>query len=186
MSKFDISKACAGGPVQIHLGGESRMPGWIVVNPQPGPHVDIRGDHRRLALFAPGSVAAIYASHVVEHLDPRVELKAAMQLVLRVLVPGGRLLVAVPDLLALCKIYADPATSADDRFLAMRAMYGGHSDEFDVHHTGFDETSLRTMLAQFGFEQIERVVDFGLFDDTSSAKLCNIDISLNMVAHKPY
>jgi predicted SAM-dependent methyltransferase len=186
MSKFDIAKACAGGPVRIHLGGETRMPGWIVVNPQPGPHVDIRGDHRRLALFAPGSVAEIYASHVVEHLDPRVELKAAMQSVLRVLVPGGRLLVAVPDLLALCKIYADKATTQYERFLAMRAIYGGHSDDFDIHHTGFDETSLRATLTEMGFAYIQRVADFGFADDCSSLVLCGVGISLNMVAHKPY
>jgi predicted SAM-dependent methyltransferase len=186
MSKFDIAKACAAGPVHIHLGGETRMPGWIVVNPKPGPDVDIRGDHRRLALFAPGSVAAIYASHVVEHLDPRDELKAAMQLVLRVLAPGGRLMVAVPDMLALCKIYADVATTQYERFLAMRAIYGGHSDEFDMHHTGFDEISLRTMLTEMGFAHIQRVVDFGFADDCSSLALCGVDISLNMVAHKPY
>ncbi len=95
-------------------------------------------------------------------------------------------MVAVPDMLALCKIYADAATTQYERFLAMRAIYGGHSDEFDMHHTGFDETSLRSMLTEMGFAHIQRVVDFGFADDCSSLALCGVDISLNMVAHKPY
>jgi predicted SAM-dependent methyltransferase len=186
MSRFDIAKACAAGPVRVHLGGESRAPGWININPAQGPYVDIRGDHRKLALFAPGSVAAIYASHVLEHLDPRTEARTAMELVLRALAPGGALMAAVPDLFALCRIYVDPATTSRERFLAMRAMFGGHADAFDVHHTGFDEESLRTTLAEIGFVQIERVKSFGLFDDTSDVALCGVDISLNMIAHKSY
>lgn len=186
MKRFDIEKACAAGPVRIHLGGEARVPGWTIVNPKSGPDVDIRGDHRKLALFPPGSVSAIYASHVVEHLNPRTELEAAMALFRRVLVPGGTLMIAVPDLLVLSRIYADPSTPTQDRIMAMWMMFGAHVDEFDVHHIGFDEEFLRSILARFGFPNVERVAQFNLFDDASRIMLCGQAISLNVIAHKPY
>lgn len=184
MSRFDISKALAGGPVRVHLGGELRVPGWININPKHAPHVDIRGDHRRLALFPPGSVSVIYASHVIEHLDPRTEMSAALQLFLRVLMPGGQLLASVPDLLVLSRFYCDTSRSAQDRGLVMRMMFGGHIDEFDVHHSGFDEEALRELLLHAGFAQVERVADFGVFEDTSLLMLYGVPISLNVVATK--
>jgi predicted SAM-dependent methyltransferase len=184
MSRFDLSKALAAGPVRVHLGGEVRAPGWININPKHGPHVDIRGDHRRLALFPPDSVSAIYASHVVEHLDPRTEMTDALALFLRVLRPGGQLLASVPDLPVLCRFYCDASRSAQDRGLVMRMMFGGHIDEFDVHHSGFDEEGLRDLLLGAGFAQVRRVDDFGLFEDTSLLKLYDVPISLNVVATK--
>lgn len=186
MSRFDLSKALAAGPVRVHLGGELRAPGWINVNPKPGSHVDIRGDHRRLALFPADSVSVIYASHVIEHLDPRTEMDAALKLFLRVLTPGGRLMASVPDLLVLCRFYCDTSKSAQDRGLVMRMMFGGHVDEFDVHHSGFDEEALRQLLLQSGFAGVERVDDFGVFEDTSLLTLYGVPISLNVVATKKF
>jgi predicted SAM-dependent methyltransferase len=186
MSRFDIKRACESGSVRVHLGGELRQPGWIIINPKSGPDVDIRGDHRRLALFPPESVSTIYASHVVEHLNPRTELEAAMRLFERVLKPGGRLLISVPDLLILCRIYADLSIPERDRRMAMMMMFGGHVDEFDIHHIGFDESYLRQILKLAGFLNVERVDKFGLFDDASTITLCGKSISLNVIAHKPY
>jgi predicted SAM-dependent methyltransferase len=185
MSDFDVSRALSSGLVRIHLGGEIRSPGWIVINPKDGAHVDIQGDHRKLAMFPPGSVGQIYASHVVEHLPPR-DLGEAMHLMKLALAPGGQLMVSVPDLFTLCQMYVDRATSADERFMIMRMMYGGHLDEYDVHHTGFDENRLRGLLEEEGYMNIARVDEFALFDDTSRLKLKNKPISLNISAYKPY
>lgn len=183
MSRFDLSKVLSLGPALVHIGGEVRAPGWININPRPGPAIDIRGDHRRLALFPQSSVATIYASHVLEHLKP-AEFDGALASFLRVLVPGGVLMASVPDMMVLTRIYCDPATSAQDRFVAMRMMFGGHIDEFDVHHAGFDEAALCDVLLGAGFKQATRVESFGVFDDMSNITLRGRPISLNVIAQK--
>ncbi len=184
MPDFDVSRALSNGMARIHLGGEVRSPGWIVINPKNGAHVDIQGDHRKLAMFPQGSVNQIYASHVVEHLPPR-DLGVAMNLMTLALAPGGQLMISVPDLFILCRMYVDQTTSSDERFAIMRMMYGGHLDEYDVHHTGFDENGLRGLLEEEGYANITRVEEFPLFDDTSRLKFKNERISLNIVADKP-
>jgi predicted SAM-dependent methyltransferase len=184
MADIEVSEALSNGPVRVHLGGELRSPGWIVINPKDGAHVDIKGDHRKLAAFPRGSVRQIYASHVVEHLPPH-DLGVAMDLMKSTLEPGGQLMVSVPDLLTLCQLFADPSASSDERFMLMRMMYGGHLDEYDVHHTGFDENGLRGLLEEEGYVNIKRVEEFQLFDDTSRLTFKDKRISLNIVADKP-
>ena len=52
----------------------------------------------------------------------------------RVLLPGGLLLVAVPDMRVLAKMYLDPSLSMQERFMVTKMIYGSQSDEFDYHH----------------------------------------------------
>jgi len=64
---------------------------------------------------AAGSVAVVYSSHMIEHLD-RAQARAFLTEVKRVLQPGGVLRIAVPDLSRLVSDYL--ATGDADRFLA--------------------------------------------------------------------
>lgn len=50
------------------------------------------------------------------------------------LLPGGLLLVAVPDLSVLAKMYLDPSLSMSERFMVTKMIYGSQTDEFDYHH----------------------------------------------------
>ena len=170
------------GRVRINLGGTERLAGWTIINPVPGPHVDILGDHRELGRFADGSVDEIYASHVLEHLPVFLEALAQMQ---RVLAPGGRLRVAVPDLAQLARLYLRTDLDMQERWTVMRMIYGGHVDEYDVHHHGFDELTLQACLVGAGFSGVRRVADFGLFKDTSVQRYKDTPISLNVEAFKP-
>lgn len=64
---------------------------------------------------ADGSVAAVYSSHMVEHLD-RTEARAFLAEVKRVLQPGGVVRLAVPDL---SRLVSDYVASGDaDGFVA--------------------------------------------------------------------
>lgn len=167
------------------MGGTERRPGWTVVNIQPGPEVDVVADARDLSAFTDGSVAALYASHILEHLSYQREVGAALAEWHRVLAPGGVLMVAVPDLAVLCRIYVHPGASAEHRHKLRRIIFGGQVDAHDIYLAGFDLESLLAHLAAAGFERGARVRDFGLFEDTSRLHLGDVPVSLNVRAHKP-
>jgi predicted SAM-dependent methyltransferase len=157
-----------------------------VLSATPAPHVDHVCNANELALFAEATFAEIYASHVLEHLDYEAELGAALKDWLRVLEPGGRILVSVPDLDVLARLIVSKSKlTIDDRFLVMRMMFGGHVDMYDYHVVGLNEEFLDRYLRQAGYVNVRRVEEFGLFEDSSSARLAGQRISLNMIAEKP-
>lgn len=171
---------------QLHVGGKIRVDGWEVLNAVPAPEVDHCGDARDLSRFADATFATIYASHVLEHLDYKDELAQTLREWLRVLVPGGRILISVPDIGILGRLVADRAAhEIEERFLLMRMIFGGHFDEFDYHKVGFSEDFLVWFLGATGFTNIRRVDTLGVFDDTSETRFKGVPISLNMIAERP-
>jgi predicted SAM-dependent methyltransferase len=99
----------------------------------------------------------------------------------RVLAPGGLLMVAVPDLPTLLRLYL--GSGFEERVFLMRVIYGGQVDEYDFHHTGFEFMFLEQLLHVAGFCAVSQVEGpFGLFQDTSVMQLLGADISLNVAA----
>jgi predicted SAM-dependent methyltransferase len=172
-------------PLRLHIGGKSRHPGWHVLDVVPGEHVDFVGSCVDLSQFRDGSVAEIYASHVLEHLGYQKDLPRALSEFRRVLAPGGSVRLSVPDLQTLCELFLDPARSAQERFHVMRMMFGGQLDDADFHHVGLTEQFLSEYLKRAGFVDIMRVADLQGFDDTSRLVYGGRAISLSMVAHAP-
>lgn len=169
--------------LRLNIGGTAPKDGWKIFNVVPGPHVDHVGDILDLGRFADGSVGEIYASHVLEHVWLE-QGKAVLRAFARILAPGGRLMISVPDLPTLCRIYLDPRLSQNQSVQVMAMIYGAHLDEHDIHHVGYDEVLMRGVLAEAGFRRIRRVEDHGLFDDTSVLKIMGLPISLNMQAQR--
>jgi predicted SAM-dependent methyltransferase len=171
---------------RLHIGGTLRAPGWEVLNAQPGPHVDHVGDAKDLSRFAEDSFDEVYASHVLEHLDPRLAMEPALKEWRRVLRPGGMLCVSVPDLEVLCELFLDrERLSVNERFTVMLMMFGGHVDPFDRHELGFDEQFLAHFLRSAGFVDVRRVPSLQRFQDTSEQEFKGRRISLNVMAEKP-
>jgi predicted SAM-dependent methyltransferase len=103
----------------------------------------------------------------------------------RVLAPGGMLHVSVPDRDILARLFIQREhLSKADRFMAMRMIFGGHTDQYDYHLVGLSDEFLVDYLAKAGFTDIRRVKELGLFDDTSTTTLHGIPMSLNMTAVK--
>lgn len=171
-------------PIRLHIGGEVRKEGWINLNIQPGPAVDRVGTCTDLSDFADGSVAEIYASHVLEHLSYADELHRALSECHRVLAPGGRLMVSVPDFERLCRLFLEPGLTAQQRFEIMRLIFGGQMDVYDAHKVGLTFEFLNSYLRHAGFVTVTRVDAFDLFDDASAIKVGGQPISLNIEAHK--
>jgi len=171
---------------KLHIGGKVRIDGWEVLNAQPDECVDHVGDARDLSRFPTDTFDEIYASHVVEHFDYVGELELTLREWNRVLVPGGRVGISVPDLDILAAIFVQrQALSFEERFMVMRMMFGGHVDQYDHHKVGLSEDLLTGFLMLAGFTNIARVGAFGICNDSSNAVFRDRPISLNVVAMKP-
>jgi predicted SAM-dependent methyltransferase len=172
------------GGLRLHIGGAQKKRGWRILNAQPGPDVDYVGDCSDLSRFADESVEEIYASHVVEHLGYAEKLPAALAGFHRVLKKGGVARISVPDFEILCRLFLDSRFTMEQRFHIMRMAFGGQLDPYDFHYVGLTYEFLSFYLRLAGFSRIERVSDFGLFDDYSSLQFGESPISLNVVAYK--
>ena len=172
-------------PANLHIGGSVRREGWVNLDIQPGPHVDRVGNCVSLAQFADASFETVYASHVLEHLGYHRDLGAALAEIHRVLKPGGKAMISVPDLEILCRMFVHPELDEKSRFHIMRVMFGGQMDEHDFHRVGLSWPIFGDYLRRAGFQSLRRVEAFGIFDDASSLKLFGHRISLNVEARKP-
>jgi predicted O-linked N-acetylglucosamine transferase (SPINDLY family)/predicted SAM-dependent methyltransferase len=179
-----LASAALAGTLRLHIGGTEKKEGWKILNIQPGPNVDFVGDCSDLGQFADASVDELYASHVLEHLGHQSELARALQGFHRILKPGGKAMISVPDFEILCRLFLDPRATTLDRFHVMRFVFGGQMDEHDFHRVGLTHEFLLQLLLQAGFSRVERASEFGLFQDTSATEYLNQKISLNVVAYK--
>jgi predicted SAM-dependent methyltransferase len=170
---------------KLHIGGSIAAPGWEVLNANPGPAVDHVCNAADLGSFPDDTFSEIYASHVVEHFDYKNELLATLREWCRVMSPGGILYVSVPDLDVLTRLFVDrEGLTGQERFFVMRMIFGGHMDQYDYHLVGLNEEFLADFLRVAGFTELRKVVDFGLFQDTSSMQFKGVPISLNIMCRK--
>ncbi|NJO51292.1 MAG: methyltransferase domain-containing protein [Leptolyngbyaceae cyanobacterium RM2_2_4] len=172
--------------LKLHIGGQEKHPDWKILDIESRPEVDYVGDASDLSQFAEDSIEVIYASHVLEHFYYNFDNELINTLTEwhRVLKPGGKLLVSVPDLKTLCWLYLNPNLMPIERIQLMRIMFGGQMNEYDIHKVGFDFGTLGLYLDEVGFQDYEVVSEFGLFNDCSSMRLLGTLISLNVVATK--
>ncbi len=134
------------------------------------------GDIVRGLPLPPGSCAAVYCSHTLEHLS-LADLRLALKNTLRLLEPGGVFRFVLPDLEALARAYLQsPNADAANKFMAesflglksrprrlagiMRAVWGNSS-----HLWMWDYKSLKAELESTGFSGVRRA-QFGDNPDT--------------------
>ena len=180
---------------KLHIGGQQKKEGWEIFDANPGPIVDHVGNAKDLSQFDDNTFETVYASHVLEHFDysgPNAETFFNSELVMvlkewrRVLTPGGRLKVSVPDMDILTQMYSDRERfDKDDRYAFMRMIFGGHIDQYDYHYVGLNQELIVDALEAAQYGQIWRVEGFGLFDDTSNYHYKGTLISMNIEAEKP-
>lgn len=110
--------------------------------------------------FDDNSVTEILASHVFEHLNPYHSI-AILKEWLRVLKPGGRLIMEMPDIEQLCKRFI--AANTGERYGILNAIYGsvnttdvgGPDNITSPHLFGWWPQSLHDHLYNAGYTQIE-------------------------------
>lgn len=145
--------------------------------------VDIVGDISDLSRFADNSIPEIYASHCLEHF-PHPKTLSVLKEWHRVLAPGGKLYVAVPDFARCVELYLALGITQ----WLQDYVSGGQEYKTAYHYAIFDEAKMSALLAAAGFSESFRVEQFPIGDENDCSNLCsnldNLPVSLNMVAIK--
>ncbi len=137
-------KDAADQPKRLHIGGGSvHLSGFV--------NLDRKDGQEAYPLTQPdNSVEEILASHVLEHFSHR-DVSLVLQDWVRVLKPGGKLRLAVPDFEIVAKDYL-----AGQPVNVQGFVMGGHVDGDDIHGCLFDRESLTELMIQCGLERIGR------------------------------
>ncbi|MBW7901824.1 MAG: methyltransferase domain-containing protein [Rhodocyclaceae bacterium] len=125
---------------------------------------DITGSMTDMSAVANASVDAIFSSHNIEHLYPH-EVPLALKEFLRVLRPGGFLVVTCPDLQSVCALVAEgkltePAYVSPAGPIAPLDILYGHrpamakGNLFMAHRCGFTQKVLSGTLHSAGFAKV--------------------------------
>jgi predicted SAM-dependent methyltransferase len=136
--------------LRLNIGSGQRPfgKGWTNVDKQAKWNPDVLADGASLPMFEEGSADIICLHHVLEHFGCG-EAESLLKECHRILCVGGRLLVFVPNMVALSNMWH---SAQMDTQLYMTNVYGAyHGDEADRHKWGYDSKSLHKTLLNAGF-----------------------------------
>lgn len=126
------------------------MDGWVNVDSDPNAKVDIHCDALEFVRQYSAEIEEVYLGHVIEHMLPG-HARALLAMLCSRLRPGAMVSVVVPDMSAIFEAYHRGEISNDE--LNEKYVY---SYVQPSHHLWcYDEGSLRDLLAQAGFGEIE-------------------------------
>lgn len=175
--------------LKLHLAcGKNIKNGWINIDLFKRK-ADLRLDLRETFPFEDSSVEIIYSEHFFEHLEYPGEVGHVLKESLRVLQPGGRFSVSVPDAVPMLEAYVHNNTEA---FRICRERWhpswcDTHMHQLNYffrqgneHKYAWDFETLAKVLETAGFRPVGRRV-FDLELDLESRR----DGSLYLEAHKP-
>lgn len=139
-------------PDKLNLGcGWDRREGYVNVDLHDFHEPDLVADVTDLSMLPDGAYREILAQDVLEHL-PRTATLTTLVEWNRLLAPGGRLVLRVPSLLDLARLFADPANQApEQQEWLMQCLCGTQAYTGDVHLTSFTRSLLAHYLAESGF-----------------------------------
>lgn len=131
MSHRTVPSPVDGEPLRLHVGcGPERLPGWVNIDRQELPGVDLVADVTHGLPFSGASV--VYAEHFLEHL-PLDRALAFLHEAHRVLAPGGWIRLSTPNLDWVVAAHYAPyhlAEAAGDAALRLNRGFHGWSHRF--------------------------------------------------------
>lgn len=152
-------------PLRLNLGcGDKLLPGYVNIDVAParrGARPDVICDLRRLEGFADACADEVLAVHVVEHFW-RWEVEDLLREWVRVLKPGGKMVIECPNLVSACEaVLADPAAAgAGDRRgqRSMWVLYGDPSwrDPLMCHRWAYTPASLADLMTRCGLAGVRQ------------------------------
>lgn len=152
-------------PVRLNLGcGDKILPGYVnvdVVASRAGKRPDVLCDLHDLSVFPDNHADEIMAIHVVEHFW-RWEVEDILREWVRVLKPGGRMILECPNLVSACEEFLkDPDVFSHEGKDGQRTMwvfYGDPSwkDPFMIHRWGYTPNSLKKLMESVGLSSVHQ------------------------------
>lgn len=177
--------------INMGCGWRNFGPDWVHIDSGDYEHLDHKSV-TDLSQFKDSTVDLIYASHVIEYFD-KIQVVPLLMEWHRILKPGGKLRLAVPNFAVIAKLYSSNAFSIDD-FIG--PLYGRMQmgPQWIYHKCTYDFRSLEQLLISCQFEDCElynwRETEHSMFDDHSQAYLPHMNkdsgilISLNVECTK--
>jgi SAM-dependent methyltransferase len=149
--------------MRLNLGcGDKILPGYVNVDvaaSRNGAQPDVLCDLHDLSAFASGTADEILSVHVIEHFW-RWEVEAILAEWVRVLKPGGRMIVECPNLAAACEaLLADPdAGPGVEGNRSLWVLYGDPAwrDPLMCHRWGYTPTTLARLLQGSGLIEVRQ------------------------------
>ncbi len=181
--KVDAPVPLGAGGIRLNLGGRgTKIPGFQTVDLSEEHDVQIKSDVSNLWMFKDNTVAEIYASQILEHF-PHVKTESVLKEWYRVLSPGSRITIGVPDFHRAVEIYLEIGLAP----WVTNQLFGDQIYPLAFHYAPFTFASLSAQLNAVGFKRIKRIgnMPYGIKD--CSANILNIDgkpVSLNVEAYK--
>jgi len=151
--------------IKLNLGcGDKILDGYVnvdVVQERAGRQPDVNCDIRNLGVFTDNYSDEILAVHVVEHFW-RWEIEAVIKEWVRVLKPGGKIILECPNLMTACQEFIkNPDKSSQPGTEGQRTMwvfYGDPKweDPLMVHRWGYTPTSLASLMRTCGLIDVKQ------------------------------
>lgn len=145
--------------VKLNLGcGDKILPGYInvdIVDERAGKIPEVNCDIRNLTLFEDNFADEILAVHVIEHFW-RWEVETIIKEWMRVLKPGGLMILECPNLISACEEFLkDPELNSGQGKEGQRTMwvfYGDPKwkDPLMNHRWGYTPNSLAKLMVDSG------------------------------------
>lgn len=141
--------------MKLHLGcGKRYLPGFVHIDIADFPHIDYKAEVNLLPFIEDQTVDEIYSSHTFEYFD-RLEAPQVLNEWQRVLKPGGRLYLTVPDFDSLIQIYGKSGELKN----IIGPLFGKWVNAGDTppifHKTVWNEIDLKGMLLENNFSDVE-------------------------------
>jgi predicted SAM-dependent methyltransferase len=145
--------------MKIHLGcGVRYIDGWENVDWSDKYKVDHKLDIGTEPLpFEDGVASNVISSHLIEHLT-RWEGIHHLKEILRVLKPGGELVLAFPDIIRILDCFEGRDKSVDvagNHDWLILCLFETQKDETIIHKYGYTKKTLTKLLKQLGFSTVE-------------------------------
>ena len=188
-----LREAKASTELKLNLGcGRNRQDGYLNVDIRALPNIDLVASPQQCARLFPDHCDEVYISHVLEHQGhPGKAMRENEESVLgflgqmhKLLKPGGRLRVAVPDFGALARLYVQGEFPLYPRLVGR--LCGEQDYPENLHKCLFDKAFLTFCLEHSGFSNIHEwdPAELGLNRDSSYDELNGVSTSLNLIAQK--
>ena len=156
---------CTTNTVKLNLGcGDKILQGYInvdVASERAGNKPDVICDVRKLDKFCDNYADEIMAVHVIEHFW-RWEVVEILREWVRVLKPGGKMILECPNLKSACEEFLkNPdvrSQPGQDGQRTMWVFYGdpGWSDPLMVHRWGYTPLSLAQVMSESGLKDLKQ------------------------------